>query len=107
MKQIETDASALQYITVPPMKEVLIDVPFDAGSIECTLPPRFFPGHVAPELEFTLDDGRVWKLSEHRGKPVVILFWGSYSMDAMKQQAKVIQKWVDAKKIHAIGLEMG
>jgi RNA polymerase sigma factor (sigma-70 family) len=102
----ETTASANLAFTVPPMTEARSDVPLDLGALPCTLKERFAPGYAMPDLSFTLPDGQAWELAGRKGKPVVVLLWGTFDANALKQQAKVIQKWVAANKVSAIGIEM-
>ena len=35
-------------------------------------------GRTAPDFELSMMDGSTFKLSEHRGKPVVLAFWASW-----------------------------
>lgn len=48
-------------------------------------PPSFDNGAIVPEVEGTLMDGSPFKLSELRGKYVLLDFWGSWCPPCLKE----------------------
>ena len=38
----------------------------------------YYPGEIIPEIEFTDLEGESYKLSDYKGKKVVVSFWASY-----------------------------
>jgi hypothetical protein len=53
---------------------VLVLAPLALSTNACARGPRLEPGHVAPELALAGSDGAVHRLSDHRGR-VVVLAW--------------------------------
>ena len=63
-------------ITVPEDKAAAVNAPHDLGAVALAIKPRLRVGKVVPSFEGKGADGKVVKLSELRGKPVLLHFWG-------------------------------
>lgn len=62
-------------------------------------------GEVAPDIEFTLMDGSTAKLSDYKGKPVLINFWATwcgYCVDEMPAFEMLKEKYGDELTILAL-----
>jgi len=66
---------------VPPLPEGKdrIDEPLDIGTVEVKTQPRLRIGKPAPDFTLTGLDGKPLKLSDYRGKTVVLKWWWSWS----------------------------
>jgi hypothetical protein len=64
-------------ITVPDEKGAKVNAPFDIGAIDFAIKPRVRIGRVVPSFEGKTSDGKTVKLSDFRGKMVVLHFWGT------------------------------
>ena len=67
----DTDAAVVQ--NTPQTEPVEVDPPVVMPDQQAT--PASMP---APEISFTLADGTAKKLSDYRGKPVVLNFWAEW-----------------------------
>ncbi len=64
-------------IIVPDEKGAKVNAPFDIGALELPIKPRLRIGRVVPSFEGKTSDGKTIKLSDFRGKMVVLHFWGT------------------------------
>ena len=62
-------------ITVPDEKAA-VNGPHDIGAVSLKIQPRLRVGKMVPTFEGKGADGKVTKLSDLRGKPVLLHFWG-------------------------------
>jgi hypothetical protein len=78
-------------VTVPDDKNAKVNAPFDIGTLELTIRPRLKIGKVVAPFEAKTRDGKTIKLSDFRGKPVLMHFWGlslgysTYDMQVLKE----------------------
>jgi hypothetical protein len=75
---------------------------YDLGTIQTKVIKRLYPGDKSPEIVQTTLDGATWKLSDHQGRPAVLVFWGE-RRNAAKEYAAVVNEWVQTGKISALG----
>jgi peroxiredoxin len=73
----EAMATAHANFTVPPMAGDRSDEPLEIGSIEFKAVRRLNVGEVAPELSAKGMDDKAIKLSDFKGKPVLLVFWAA------------------------------
>jgi peroxiredoxin Q/BCP len=53
-----------------------------------------YPGMTAPDFSLSDGDGEVWRLSDHRGKVVVLMFYpGDETPTCTKQMCSVRDRW--------------
>jgi RNA polymerase sigma factor (sigma-70 family) len=97
--------------TVPelPAGVTRMDEPLDIGTIPVNLIPRTEPGKPAPEFAATTLDGKPIKLSDYKGKYVMLKWWWSWSeMDvdapAMRKAHEAMQK-VGNWELITVGLD--
>src|SRR6266850_3127208 len=69
---IEMAADVTVPLEIPPMPDGRSDEPFDAGTITLKVRPRVKVGSPAPAVEAAKADGSVIKLSDYRGKYVLL-----------------------------------
>lgn len=55
-----------------------LDTPLDLGTLDYKLTPPPQPGETASEIEGTTKEGDKWRLSDERGKPVLLVLWGTF-----------------------------
>lgn len=73
------------------------------------LAPKFINGEASPEFETTLIDGSSFRLSDLRGKYVILDFWGSWCGPcrlANEELVRIYQKYHSSKFKEADGLEI-
>src|SRR2546421_3161752 len=80
---IEIAADATVPLAIPPMPDGRSDEPFDAGTITLKARPRVKVGAAAPPLEAVKADGTIVKISDFRGK--YLLLAPVYDYGAMRQ----------------------
>lgn len=59
--------------------------------------------HYAPEVQFTVIDGRKLSLSDLRGKPVLLTFWATTCAPCLKEEPTLAALYTE---LHPHGLEM-
>jgi len=78
-------------IVVPDEPRAKLNAAFDVGRLELTIHPRLKLGMPVPPFETKTSDGKTIKLSDFRGKPILLHFWGlslgwsSYDFDVLKE----------------------
>jgi RNA polymerase sigma factor (sigma-70 family) len=82
--------------TVPPLPAGVerSDEPLDLGTIDVKLVPRTRVGKPAPEFQATTLDGKKIKLSDYKGKFVVLKWWWNWS--EMDTEVPALKKAYDA-----------
>jgi hypothetical protein len=63
-------------VVVPDEKNAKVNAPFPIGAVDLTIQPRLRIGRTVPSFEGKTSDGKTIKLSDFRGKTVVLHFWG-------------------------------
>lgn len=74
---VETAGWGMMPVTVPPVTPDLLDVPLDVGQVSITLEKRLGVGEPAPEIAGESIDGGSARLSDYRGKYVLLDLWTS------------------------------
>lgn len=74
---VETAGWGMTPVTVPPVTPELLDVPLDVGQVNITLEKRLAVGEAAPEISGDSVDGGSARLSDYRGKYVLLYLWTS------------------------------
>lgn len=77
-------------ITVPPFTASEIDVPLDIGQVQMTMEKHLNVGEPAPDIVGDAPDGSSSRLSNHRGKYVLLYFWNSQQVDQMDMFDKLL-----------------
>jgi hypothetical protein len=78
-------------IVVPDEPNAKVNAPFELGTVELTIHPRLKPGMTVPSFEAKTSDGKTIRLSQFRGKPVLLYFWGlnlgysTYDLQVLKE----------------------
>lgn len=65
--------------------------------------PRFVAGETAPDFEVTLSDGRQGRLSDLKGKYVLLQFWGSWCGPCRAENPYLLELY---HKFHARGFDI-
>lgn len=96
---------ALQSEVITALHEAFPDHPLVAERYNKINNPQFrtSEGSVAPELEFTDPDGNVRKLSDLRGKVVLVDFWASWCGPCRRENPHVVEMYA---KYHDRGFEV-
>jgi peroxiredoxin len=82
---------ATNHLVVVPDKKAPVNAPFDMGTVALAIRPRVKPGSVVPSFDMPMLDGRKLKLSDFKGKFVLLHFWGrslgwsSYDIQVLKE----------------------
>ena len=80
-----------QPVTIPDEPNAKVNAPFDLGALELTIRPRLKLGRAVPSFDAKTAEGKTIKLSDLRGKWVLLNFWGlslgynSYDMTVLKE----------------------
>jgi peroxiredoxin len=66
---------------IPPVTttQPMAGQPIDVGTAVPQVLSRMRPGDVAPVFEVKTIDGGTFRSADHKGKPIVVVFWGTYS----------------------------
>jgi peroxiredoxin len=89
---------------VPTETAVKDQPPIDVGTAVPTVLPRVRPGTMAADFAVKTIDGKDWKLSDHRDKPVVLVFWGAYGHDdRMTSFTDFARKWAKDPRVYLLG----
>lgn len=86
-----TIGSLSKQVVVPDEKNARVNAPFDIGAQEVTVRSRIKIGRQVPSFDAPTADGKMVKLSDYRGKPVLIQFWGlslgysTYDIQVLKE----------------------
>jgi peroxiredoxin len=102
----EDIAKAEMAFEIPPASatQPLASVPIEIGTATPTAVARMRPGAAAPDFTVTTIDGQVWKYADHRGKPLVLVFWGTYSnTDRIKAYGDFARKWGKDPRLSILG----
>jgi hypothetical protein len=76
---------------VPEERNAKVNAPLDIGELKVAIHPRVKVGEVVPAFEAKTSDGKMIKLSDFRGKPVLLHLWGmslgwsSYDIQVLKE----------------------
>jgi len=95
--------------TIPPIPGGQSDQPFDLGSIELKLVKQVKLGTPAPEFQVKTLDGKTIKLSDYKGRYVLLDFWATWcgpcvgEMPALKE---VYKKYGQDKRFVMLGLSL-
>jgi hypothetical protein len=68
--------NAMKEITVPNESNAKVNAPLDIGAVDLTIRPRVKVGRVVPSFDLKMADGKTNRLSNLRGKYVLLHFWG-------------------------------
>jgi hypothetical protein len=77
-------------ITVPPITTSQLDVPLDIGELKITMEKRLGIGEAAPDIVGEALDGSSARLSNHRGKYVLLHLWNTQQIDATDMFDKLL-----------------
>ena len=94
-------------VVVPPMLDGLSDEPLDLGVVTATLFDTLDPGEPAPEFSLSDTDGGSVRLSDFRGKVVVLNFWATWCRPCvaeMSSLAALHQKFAANPRFAMLGL---
>ena len=72
-----TMGSLSKQIAVPNESSAKLNALFDIGTLELTIHPRVKLGMSVPSFEMKTSDGKTVQLSDFRGRPLLLHFWGS------------------------------
>jgi thiol-disulfide isomerase/thioredoxin len=96
-----------QEVQVPDPPGGRSDVPFDLGAIETV--PRLYPGTMAPEFAVRTLDDKTIRLSDFRGKFVLLDFWAAGSAPCLEQTPYLMETYAafkDDPRFALIGLSL-
>jgi RNA polymerase sigma factor (sigma-70 family) len=78
--------------------------PINIGTVAPTAVARMRPGSVAPDFSVTTLDGKTFNYADHKGKPLVVVFWGTFSNTGqLKDFGDFAQKWGKDDRLSIIG----
>ena len=78
-------------VVIPDEKAVAVNAPFEIGELPLPIRARVKMGKPVPSFDVKTADGKTIKLSDFKGKPVLLHFWGlslgysSYDMQVLKE----------------------
>ena len=96
-------------VTVPDEKNARVNAPFDAGAIDLAIRPRIKVGRVVPSFDLPMADGKTNKLSDYRGKHVLLHFWGQslgYNSTDFMMLRELQSTYVPGGKLVIIGCNL-
>ena len=82
---IETAGWGSTPLIVPPIDLKTTDAPLDVGEVKVTIEKRLAVGELAPDIEGDAPDGSSARLSDYRGKYVLLDLWSSDRRDATEK----------------------
>jgi len=78
--------------------------PIDVGTAVPKALTRVRPGDPAPEFTVKTIDGGTFRSADHKGKPIVIVFWGTYSnTHQLAPFGEFARKWNKDPRLAIIG----
>jgi RNA polymerase sigma factor (sigma-70 family) len=78
--------------------------PIDVGTLVPTSLQRVRPGDPAPAFEVKTIDGGTFRSADHKGKPIVVVLWGTYSnTDKLKPFGEFARRWNKDPRVAIIG----
>jgi peroxiredoxin len=95
---------ATEKVEVPPTKEVVVsNAPSEAGG---SLSETVAVGKAAPDFEIFDENGKSWKLSDYRGKTVLLDFWGFWCPYCVRElpELRNYHDELEAKGLVLIGM---
>jgi hypothetical protein len=96
-------------ITVPDEKGAKVNAPFDTGAIDLAIKPRLRVGRAVPSFEGKTSDGKTVKLSDFRGKMVVLHFWGlslGYNTTEFTALKEIHSTYANSGKVVVLGCNL-
>lgn len=106
---IETAGWGSMPVTVPPIDTASASVPLDVGQVAVTMEKRLGIGEPAPEIEGDSLDGSSARLSDHRGKYVLLALWSSDRHDCLEtlgQLRAVYDRFGDDSRFIIVGVNL-
>ena len=105
---MEDVASVELKFEVPPVtatQPATPGVPIDVGTAAPTIRSIVRPGATAPDFTVTTIDGQTWKYADHRGKPLVLVCWGTYGGNNERIAAfgDFARKWAKDPRLNVLG----
>lgn len=100
-------AGTMITITVPEMAGERDDKPLDLGNITLKVSKHLRPGDVAPDFALKTLGGDPIKLSDYRGKYVLLMFWAAnpkQGLSEMDRWLEVYRNWGDDKRLVMLGI---
>ena len=89
--------------TTGPTTQISTD-PIDVGTLVPTKLVRKRPGDPAPDFVVKTIDGGTFRSADHKGKPIVVVFWGTYSnTDRLKPFGDFARRWNKDPRIAIVG----
>jgi protocatechuate 3,4-dioxygenase beta subunit len=101
--------SLSQEIVVPNEKDAQVNAPWDIGLVEVAIRSRLRIGRQVPAFEAKTADGKTIKLSDYRGKPLLLQFWGQslgYSISDFQLLQQFQDSYVTAGQLAILGCNL-
>jgi hypothetical protein len=101
--------NTVKTVTVPDDKDAKVNAPFDAGAVDLTIRPRIKVGRVVPSFDLPMANGKTNKLSDYRGKHVLLHFWGQslgYNSTDFMMLRELQSTYVPGGKLVIIGCNL-
>jgi RNA polymerase sigma factor (sigma-70 family) len=106
---IETAGWGSTGLTVPPVTPALLDQPLDIGEVQVQLEKRIGIGELAPEITGDSLDGSSAKLSDFRGKYVLLHLWNTTqrdTLDTIHMLRALLDRFGDDPRLAVVGLSV-